>query len=80
MFVRVMALHFDAVLGGFDDTPLREFLKDKEVAEQVRELRKHIAESTRLTPLVDSLEIEIPRDVDFANWDQLSSYLRSREA
>ena len=31
MFARVMTLHFDAVLGGFDDTPLREFLKDKEV-------------------------------------------------
>jgi hypothetical protein len=26
MLARVMTLHFDAVLGGFDDTPLREFL------------------------------------------------------
>ena len=31
MLARVMTLHFDTVLGGFDDTPLREFLKDKEV-------------------------------------------------
>jgi hypothetical protein len=27
----VIPLHFDAVLGGFDDTPLREFLTDKEI-------------------------------------------------
>ena len=31
MLARVMTLHFDTVLGGFDDTPLREFLKDKDV-------------------------------------------------
>lgn len=31
MFVRVMTLRFDAVIGSFDDSPLRDFLKDKEV-------------------------------------------------
>ena len=31
MLARVMPLHFDTVLGSFDDMPLREFLKDKEV-------------------------------------------------
>jgi ATP-dependent DNA helicase RecQ len=31
MLVRVITLRFDAVIGSFDDGPLREFLKDKEV-------------------------------------------------
>ena len=31
MLARVMTLHFDTVLGGFDDTSLRDFLKDKDV-------------------------------------------------
>ena len=31
MHVRVFTLHFDPMLGGFDDGPLREFVKDKEV-------------------------------------------------
>jgi hypothetical protein len=31
MLVRVMTLQFNSVLGGFDDAPLREFIKDKEV-------------------------------------------------
>lgn len=31
MFVRVITLRFDAVIGSFDDAPLRDFLKDKEV-------------------------------------------------
>jgi len=31
MLARVITLHFNAVLGGFDDTPLREFLTDKDV-------------------------------------------------
>ena len=29
MWARVITLHCNAVLGGFDDTALREFLKDK---------------------------------------------------
>jgi hypothetical protein len=31
MLARVITLRFDAVLGSFDDVPLRDFLKDKEV-------------------------------------------------
>jgi ATP-dependent DNA helicase RecQ len=31
MLVRVLTLHFDPVSGSFDDGPLREFLKDKDV-------------------------------------------------
>jgi ATP-dependent DNA helicase RecQ len=31
MLVRVMTLRFDSVLCAFDDTPLRDFLKDKDV-------------------------------------------------
>ena len=31
MLARVITLRFDAVIGSFDDGPLREFLKDKEV-------------------------------------------------
>lgn len=31
MLARVFTLRFDAVQGGFDDTPLREFLVDKDV-------------------------------------------------
>jgi len=31
MLARVITLRFDCVIGGFDDTPLRDFLKDKEV-------------------------------------------------
>ena len=31
MFVRILTLRFDDALGGFDDTPVQELLKDKEV-------------------------------------------------
>jgi len=31
MLARVITLRFDSVIGGFDDGPLRDFLKDKEV-------------------------------------------------
>ena len=31
MLARVITLRFDSVIGSFDDGPLREFLKDKEV-------------------------------------------------
>ena len=31
MLTRVITLRFDPILGAFDDGPLREFLKDKEV-------------------------------------------------
>lgn len=31
MLARVITLRFDPVIGGFDDGPLRDFLKDKEV-------------------------------------------------
>jgi hypothetical protein len=31
MLARVITLRFDPVIGSFDDSPLREFLKDKEV-------------------------------------------------
>lgn len=31
MLMRVITLRFDPVLSGFDDTPLRDFLKDKDV-------------------------------------------------
>jgi hypothetical protein len=31
MLARVITLRFDPVIGGFDDGPPREFLKDKEV-------------------------------------------------
>ena len=29
MFVRILTLRFDDALGGFDDTPVQELLKDK---------------------------------------------------
>jgi ATP-dependent DNA helicase RecQ len=31
MLVRVFTLQFNSLLGGFDDAPMREFIKDKEV-------------------------------------------------
>ena len=31
MLIKVISLAFDSVRGNFDDTPLREFLKDKEI-------------------------------------------------
>ena len=31
MLIKVISIAFDSVLGAFDDSPLREFLKDKEV-------------------------------------------------
>jgi ATP-dependent DNA helicase RecQ len=31
MLAQVVTLHFDSALGGFDDSPLQAFLKDKEV-------------------------------------------------
>lgn len=37
MLARVITLRFDSTLGGFDDSPLRDFLKDKDVVA----LREH---------------------------------------
>ena len=31
MLVRILTLRFDDALGGFDDTPVQDLLKDKEV-------------------------------------------------
>lgn len=44
MLARVITLRFDTALGGFDDEPLRDFLKDK----QVSSIREHffIADDT----------------------------------
>ena len=48
MRVKLMILRYSATIGGFDDTPLPDFIRDKEVL-SVREHFYQVNEVTHLT-------------------------------
>jgi ATP-dependent DNA helicase RecQ len=57
MMVRVLTLRFDPVLCGFDDTPLRDFLKDKNVLS----VREHFFITHEVPYLVLLVTYTLPR-------------------
>lgn len=69
-------------LRGLDAHPDAPSLRNgaPEAAALESEIRRRLDDETRLTPLIDSIPIDLPPDVDFSDWKQLSAYLMSREA
>ena len=57
MLVRVLTLRFDPVLDGFDDAPLRDFLKDKAVLS----LREHFFVKHEMPYLAVVVTYDLPR-------------------
>ena len=51
MRVRLMTFRYSATLGGFDDGPLEEFIRDKEASLALRhERRTEVTSPVNLTP------------------------------
>lgn len=61
MLIKIISLHFSATLGGFDDTTLQEFLRDKEILS----IRDHFFVQNQVPCLTMVIHYLSHQEIDF---------------
>jgi len=65
-------------LAQFDRDPrTKELLKDPALAEQLTRIHQELGGASKLSDLINALEIDLPQEINFADWEQLSTHLTS---